>query len=116
MAETAEIGPNPLCTTRTQPVHNLYTDCVHKVCGVSLGSCGGARGAGQASGDWFQRTVLGLAVSQSVQNPGPTADTFVEAANVVFFVGGMDAVVVLGKADQQGFNTHDRLEMAGDGY
>ena len=49
------------------------------------------------------------------QYPGPAANTFVETADIVLFIRGMDTVVILGKTDQHAFNAYNILEMARDG-
>ena len=49
-----------------------------------------------------------------IQYPRPRADAFVKALHVVFFVGRMDLVVVLAKADEHGGGAKDILEMPRD--
>lgn len=53
---------------------------------------------------------------KGVEYAGPTADAFVEGTQVVFFVGRMDLVVVLAKANQHRLRADNILEVACDGY
>ncbi|MNF05009.1 hypothetical protein D3C80_2046460 [compost metagenome] len=41
---------------------------------------------------------------KSVKQANPAANTFMEAREVVFLVGRMNAIIVLGEADEEGFN------------
>src|SRR5712691_5764960 len=51
---------------------------------------------------------------QRRQNPCPAARALVEAGEVVFFVGRMDAVVVETEPDQQGIHAEQALEVGAD--
>src|SRR6056297_989691 len=65
---------------------------------------------------WCRRARHSLRViRQPMQDARPASRAFVEAFQIIFFIGRMDGVVILAEANKHGVHAKDAAEVARDG-